>query len=253
MSNAVFWGCLLLSAGPPTVLYCLVIGRKSFLVLLSLASAFFWLVIFLVIAVICRAVLPLGSAASYVLVSLLSVSIQEAARYGLWTVHRRCVAALEMIAQKKADTHLTVQNQQAMALTHGFAHGVVQSVLFNISWLPLSLGDATYYVPACASMSYFLVSALLLLGFFLLHTASMVVSFEGLAAGHALYIATPPALHLVTSLLTVANLAKGGCVVVVPLVLCLGLAMTVVATWMSRQSASNGYQSVQDLQLPDDI
>lgn len=45
------------------------------------------------------------------------------------------------------------------------------------------------------------VAALLLLGFFLLHTASMVVSFEGLAAGHALYIATPPALHLVTSLL----------------------------------------------------
>lgn len=47
---------------------------------------------------------------------------------------RRCVAALELIAQKKADTHLTVQNQQAMALTHGFAHGIVQSVLFNIRY-----------------------------------------------------------------------------------------------------------------------
>ena len=37
MSNAVFWGCLLLAAGPPAVIYCLVIARKSFLVLLSLA------------------------------------------------------------------------------------------------------------------------------------------------------------------------------------------------------------------------
>ena len=37
MSNAVFWGCLLLAAGPPAVLYCAVIARKSFLILLSLA------------------------------------------------------------------------------------------------------------------------------------------------------------------------------------------------------------------------
>ena len=37
MSNAIFWGCLLLAAGPPAIIYCLVIARKSFLVLLSLA------------------------------------------------------------------------------------------------------------------------------------------------------------------------------------------------------------------------
>ena len=37
MSDAVFWGCLLLAAGPPAVIYCLVVARKSFLVLLSLA------------------------------------------------------------------------------------------------------------------------------------------------------------------------------------------------------------------------
>lgn len=37
MSDAVFWGCLLLAAGPPAVTYCLVIARKSFLILLSLA------------------------------------------------------------------------------------------------------------------------------------------------------------------------------------------------------------------------
>ena len=28
----------------------------------------------------------------------------------------------------------------------------------HCSWLPLSLGDATYYVPTCSSMSYFLAS-----------------------------------------------------------------------------------------------
>ena len=81
MSNAIFWGCLLLAAGPPAVIYCLVIARKSFLVLLSLAryakhcvhrnalrcyadifwmcSTFFWLVVFLVIALLCRGKLNL--------------------------------------------------------------------------------------------------------------------------------------------------------------------------------------------------
>ena len=28
----------------------------------------------------------------------------------------------------------------------------------HCSWLPLSLGGATYYIPACSSMSYFLAS-----------------------------------------------------------------------------------------------
>ena len=37
MSDAAFWGCLLLAGGPPVVLYCFVIARQSFLVLLSLA------------------------------------------------------------------------------------------------------------------------------------------------------------------------------------------------------------------------
>ena len=37
MIDGLFWGCLLTAAGPPFVLYCGVIARQSFLVLLSLA------------------------------------------------------------------------------------------------------------------------------------------------------------------------------------------------------------------------
>lgn len=47
---------------------------------------------------------------------------------------RRCVSALELIARNKVDMHLTLQNEQAMGLTHGFAHGLVQSVLFSIRY-----------------------------------------------------------------------------------------------------------------------
>ena len=49
-------------------------------------------------------------------------------------MRRRTCVALEFIAHKKTDTELTEQNKQAMALTHGFAHGIVQSVLFSIRY-----------------------------------------------------------------------------------------------------------------------
>lgn len=107
---------------------------------------------------------------------VLSVSLQEATRYGLWRIHRYCdfvvhfisglcfianvlisrrtVIALEYIAQKKADTQLTDQNKQLMVLTHGVAHGTVQSVLFTIRYilhLPIHHGCKT---PDCASGSF---------------------------------------------------------------------------------------------------
>lgn len=49
-------------------------------------------------------------------------------------MRRRICVALEFIAHRKTDTELTEQNKQAMALTHGFAHGVVQSVVFIIRY-----------------------------------------------------------------------------------------------------------------------
>ena len=37
MNDAAFWGSLLLAAAPPVVLFCTIIAKKSFLILLSLA------------------------------------------------------------------------------------------------------------------------------------------------------------------------------------------------------------------------
>lgn len=45
---------------------------------------------------------------------------------------RKSVLALDSIAEKRHDKPLTEQNKHAMSLTHGFAHGVCQSVLLCI-------------------------------------------------------------------------------------------------------------------------
>lgn len=53
----------------------------------------------------------------------------------------------------------------------------------------------------CLNLTACLLAALLSLGFFFLHTASMMLSFMGLEAGDWLLIAAPPALHVAASLL----------------------------------------------------
>ena len=70
-----------------------------------------------------------GPALQAVIASLTMSRLQTS---GLCAGCRRTVLALEMIAQKKADAQLTLDNKHALALTHGFAHGVVQSILFSI-------------------------------------------------------------------------------------------------------------------------
>ncbi|KAK9864496.1 hypothetical protein WJX84_009912 [Apatococcus fuscideae] len=49
-----FCGLCLIAAGPAAVVYVAVIARKSFLVLLTLASAFYWLVVLMVISALVR-------------------------------------------------------------------------------------------------------------------------------------------------------------------------------------------------------
>ena len=53
---------------------------------------------------------------------------------------------------------------------------------------------------------YYVAAALLSLGFFLQHTASMVVFFDGLANNEAVQTAVPPLLHIVASFLVGALL-----------------------------------------------
>ena len=69
------------------------------------------------------------------------------------------------------------------------------------SWLPLYAGDATLYLDACPAMSYFLAGALITAAFALLHTAAMVVAFDGLQTGRRERWACVPAAHLAAALL----------------------------------------------------
>ena len=62
MAAAFFFGILFLAFGPGAAVWFLLIARKSFLLLLSLFSAFYWLSVLLVISGIFRGFLPVAAA-----------------------------------------------------------------------------------------------------------------------------------------------------------------------------------------------
>ncbi|KAK9815371.1 hypothetical protein WJX72_002392 [[Myrmecia] bisecta] len=227
MAANAFFGYLLLAGGPPVVLFCAFVARKSFLVLLTLASAFIWLVSLLIIAALFRGFVPLSpSAGPFAALLVVAVLIQECVRYGVWRLHGVTVQSLEAAAHDMVGTRLTATDKMSMALTYGLAHGGTHSVFLYLSWLPAALGDGTLYTDACPHMSYFLAGALLSLAFFLLHTFSMVVVFDGYRTGKKERRFGPPVLHMLAALLTLASFARNGCLAAVPILLAVGVAMT---------------------------
>lgn len=115
-----------------------------------------------------------------------------------------------------------------------------------------------------------LCSALLSLAFVILHTFSMVVSFEGIRHQKKFYTFLTPALHLIAALLvrnllhggltfcrlfltsgkaltssppptqTLGNFASNGCLVVIPLTLAISLIPVAVVTRLCWQRAARG-------------
>ncbi|KAK9864495.1 hypothetical protein WJX84_009912 [Apatococcus fuscideae] len=232
-----FCGLCLIAAGPAAVVYVAVIARKSFLVLLTLASAFYWLVVLMVISALVRGFVPLpDSPGPYAALLIACVAIEEAARAGLYQLHRRLMGLLEGLAARQQNTNLSTADKLSMVTAHGLAHGLTHTVFLCISWLPLTLDVGTYYSDACPQMSVFLASALLSLSFLMIHTASMVVVFSGAAAGKPLQRFGPSALHLIAALLTLSSFGHGGCVASVFLSFLIGVAAVGCAVHVAWRS-----------------
>ncbi|GMH37823.1 hypothetical protein BSKO_05696 [Bryopsis sp. KO-2023] len=223
MGFVAFFGHFLVGTGPLLALYAFFVARKSFVVLLTLASSFFWLTVLLFISVLFRGFTPLPDKAGDHIAALLgAVVIEQLARVLLYRIHQTTVASLSDVALKSGRT-LSPSDILYIAAGFGFGQGVSHSLFFFVSLLPLIATDATIYIDSCDEMSYFLVSALTTLGFSLLHTCSTVVFFNGLAERRGLRIGGPPAMHLTASLITVGNFGSSGCVATVPIVLFIGL------------------------------
>ncbi|GLC35537.1 hypothetical protein PLESTB_000196900 [Pleodorina starrii] len=228
-----FFGLIFLGLGPGIAFFLVVIARKSFLVLLSLFSAFLWLVVLLITSAIFRGFVPLTpEMGPYSGMLIASVAIEEAVRYGVWRVHRKTLEPLESMA--RASRHrFSSLDKLYMALAWGYGHGASHAVFFFLSFLPLTTDDGTYYNAACPQMSIFLVGALYSLSFGLILTSLMVIAFDGYMERNMVHILAAPVLHLGASCLTLLNFRDGGCVAAMPTLVALGLLLVVYAIGIS--------------------
>ncbi|XP_039132977.1 gamma-secretase subunit APH1-like [Dioscorea cayenensis subsp. rotundata] len=225
-------GYVLIALGPTLSLFVSVIAQKPFLILTLLSSTLFWLISLIVLSGAWRGFLPLKTSSlwAYAFLLLTSVGFQEAVRVLFWKLYKKLEGMLDAFADRISKPRLVLADKMLISLTGGLGHGVAHAVFFSLSLLTPAFGPATFFIDKCSSMPFFLVSAIMSLGFTIIHTFCMVIAFEGYAGGTKTDQVFVPIIHLIAAMLTLVNLAPGGCVVGVPL-LCFVAALTAQHCW----------------------
>ncbi|KAL0910006.1 hypothetical protein M5K25_020927 [Dendrobium thyrsiflorum] len=233
MTVAAGLGYALIALGPALSIFVSVIAKKPFLVLTLLSSTLFWLVSLILLSGAWRAFLPIKSSAlwTYVIVIVTSVSFQEGVRLVFWKLYKKLEEMLNAFADRTSKPRLFLTDKMQIGLAGGLGHGVAHAVFFCLSLLTPAFGGATYYVERCSHMPFFLISAIISLAFLLMHTFSMVIAFNGYAESRKSDQLFVPIIHMVAAIMTLINLAPGGCAIGVPL-LCISAAVTLQYCWM---------------------
>lgn len=149
MAAAAFFGHALLGLGPGIAFFLAVIAPKSFVVLLSLFSAFLWLVVMLLASALLRGFVPIASTQqAYAGTLLAAVAVEELARYGVWRLHRKTVAVLHRMSESSGHTFTPV-DELYLAVGWGYGQAAVHVLIMFGSLLPLTAGHGTVYTAAC--------------------------------------------------------------------------------------------------------
>jgi anterior pharynx defective protein 1 len=164
MAASSFFGHFFLGIGPGIAFFIIIIAPKSFVVLLSAFSAFLWLVVMLITSAIFRGFVPLpAQQPSYAGALLAAVAIEEAARIGVWQLHKRISADLHR--RSAASGHsFTKLDELYLALGWGYGQAAIHVLFLFASLLPLTVGHGTVYNHLCPDLSMFTVGALNSLG-----------------------------------------------------------------------------------------
>jgi len=228
MTYVLFFGSLFVTFGPALALFLLVISRNNQLIILTIGGSFFWLLSVLVASIWWYIIPPLRQA--YWFVIPFSVFFQELGRYIFyrlyaWAFYRQLDSRhREQITANPRLQSLSVKpNNVAASVAAGVGSGVTYALVMYISVLWESTGPGSAFSPACPGTSLFIISAILALGFVLLHIFQSIVAFEAFRLKSLLGMVVVWGSHIVASLLSLANLPGGSCPgSIVPIYLVMG-------------------------------
>lgn len=225
-------GYALVALGPAFSLFAGVVARKPFLVLTLLTSTLFWLISLIILSGIWRVFLPIRSGAwwPYAILILTSVAFQEGIRLVFWRLYKKMEEMLDSFADRISKPRLCLTDKMLISLAGGLGHGVAHAVFFCLSLLTPAFGRATFYTERCSKLPFFLTSALIALGFLVIHTFSMIIAFNAYDEGKKSDQVFVPVIHLAAAAMTLVNLAPGGCLIGTPLLLVMA-ALTLQHCW----------------------
>ncbi|TVU32619.1 hypothetical protein EJB05_24357 [Eragrostis curvula] len=190
MTVAAGLGYALIALGPALSLFAGVVARKPFLVLTLLSSTLFWLLTLILLSGVWRGFLPIKSGAWLPYIILILSSV--ALQEGARLVFWRLYKKMEEMLDAFAD---------------------------RISKPRLSWTD---------KMLIYL--AIVALGFLVVHTFSMIIAFNGYEEKKKSDQIFVPVVHVAAAVMTLVNLAPGGCLIGTPLLL-VSAALTLHYCW----------------------
>lgn len=217
MGAASFFGHALLGLGPGLAFFLVVLAPKSFVVLLTLASAFLWLTVLLLVSAVLRPWAPLpfsGDARAAAGALLAAVAVEEVVRLGVVAAHSRMCAVLRRMAAASPGHTFGRADELLLALAWGYGQAAVHGLFIFASLLPLTAGHGTLYVDVCPAMSVLLVAALNCLALGATLSALSVIALEAWARQRRMGAAYAPLAHAGAALL-VRSSAGGPCVTTV--------------------------------------
>jgi anterior pharynx defective protein 1 len=203
MTLVLLAGSLLITFSPALALFILIITRSSQLVILSLGSAFFWLISILLTSIFWYIIPPLKT--TYAFIIPFSVLFQEVFRWLFWLIYDKAYNRGALANDPSKPSNFLA------SLAIGWGIGTASALILFASVVWHGSGPGFLPAPACPSLSLFYLSALTALLFTLLHMALSVLAFDAYTRRVWWRVAFVVLAHLTASYLTLLNEAGGSC------------------------------------------
>jgi len=198
-------GCTLIAYGIPFSMFVFTIAYHPFRIIISMTSAFFWLISLLVSSFLWFAVVPLRGELAFAVP--FAVLFQEIFRYLFYRLIKKAELALEKVQLQELTAKGMVFDRFAVAYASGYGFGLISGTFAIVNVLSDMTGPGTIGIFG-HSQDFFIASAFLTLCIILLNTFWGLIFFMSLDKGGFHRIVGPVVVvvsHMIFSCVTLVN------------------------------------------------
>lgn len=199
MTIAQFFGCAMITFGPPVAMFTLTIANDPIRTIMLVASSFFWMLALAVSSMLYMAVIPLRQYLAFGLV--FSVLFQELFRFLWFLLIQKAEGGLKKVSEGNIQI---VDNKHILAYVSGLGFGMISGAFSLINVLADMTGPGTLGMNG-EPTGFFVASSVLSLAFILLHVFWGILFFNAIHRRAYLQLAYVVCCHMLASCITLLN------------------------------------------------